>query len=404
MAKIRRRLRDLPIRTAFMLHMMAWLLLAVVISAGAIYWLQNLQRDIMNRYVEKLGEVWYISPFPEGVVFFSEGEYVPMDAMDNLAYQAMGVASSLTIPVVSVLCVVLAGIFFWRTKLKRPIDILREGARKIAQNDLDFQVRYDSEDEMGKLCAAFEGMRSALEQNHKETWRAMEERKRLNAAFSHDLRTPLTVLRGYADMLAEYLPKDKIPKDKMIATVSTMSGQIVRLENYVLAMNRLQKLEDIQPRMQRVRTLDFANLLQETGDIVCKEHGKLLELSDSCMESELRLDTELVMQVYENLIGNAVRFAEKRITVLCRTKNSVFTIVVMDDGPGFSKEGLQKAGNPFYKEKRDAYDSHFGLGLNICRVLCRKHDGNLKIGNCMPNKGARIQADFRMQDRECVDK
>ena len=99
---------------------------------------------------------------------------------------------------------------------------------------------------MGQLCSSFEKMRISLSENNSRMWRSMEERKRLNAAFAHDLRTPLTVLRGYTDLLSQYLPQDKIPKDKVMSTVNTMSGHITRLENYVISMNTLQKLEDIE--------------------------------------------------------------------------------------------------------------------------------------------------------------
>ena len=64
---------------------------------------------------------------------------------------------------------------------------LTTSANRIAENDLDFSIAYDRNDEMGLLCKAFEKMRSALEKNNREMWRQMNERKKLNAAFSHDL-------------------------------------------------------------------------------------------------------------------------------------------------------------------------------------------------------------------------
>lgn len=67
------------------------------------------------------------------------------------------------------------------------------------QNNRVFQKKVDKEDELGKLCASFEKMRQALQESNDEMWRQMEERNRLNAAFSHDLRTPLTVLKGQSE-------------------------------------------------------------------------------------------------------------------------------------------------------------------------------------------------------------
>lgn len=86
-------------------------------------------------------------------------------------------------------------LFFTEAKLETPLCILTTSANRIAENDLDFSIVYDKDDEMGLLCKAFEKMRSALESNNREMWRQMNERKKLNAAFSHDLRTPLTVTK-----------------------------------------------------------------------------------------------------------------------------------------------------------------------------------------------------------------
>ena len=85
-----------------------------------------------------------------------------------------------------------AGALFYRWKLKRPIALLMEGTRRIQAQDLDFSIPQPSRDELGQLCAAFETMRAQLLRTNRELWRQGEERKRLNAAFAHDLRNPVT--------------------------------------------------------------------------------------------------------------------------------------------------------------------------------------------------------------------
>ena len=92
--------------------------------------------------------------------------------------------------------ILLAAVLFYRNKLKRPLTILKEAAEKISAQELDFSVAYAAQDEMGNLCRSFEEMRQALQQNNRLMWQQMEERRRINAAFAHDLRTPLTVLKG----------------------------------------------------------------------------------------------------------------------------------------------------------------------------------------------------------------
>ena len=104
--------------------------------------------------------------------------------------------------------------------------LLTTSANRIAENDLDFSIVYDRNDEMGLLCKAFEKMRSALESNNREMWRQMNERQKLNAAFSHDLRTPLTVMEGHLGILQKYTPQGKLSADDVMQTYAAMAPAI----------------------------------------------------------------------------------------------------------------------------------------------------------------------------------
>lgn len=110
---------------------------------------------------------------------------------------------------------------------------------------------------LGELCSSFETMRFTLANNFSEMWRQMEERKQLNAAFAHDLRTPLTVLKGYNEILQSN--HDPITK----STAATMRKHIFRLERYVDSMSHLRRLEDAQP----ISDKDRSHLL--TGILKC---------------------------------------------------------------------------------------------------------------------------------------
>ncbi|HIU29759.1 MAG TPA: HAMP domain-containing histidine kinase [Candidatus Egerieisoma faecipullorum] len=268
---------------------------------------------------------------------------------------------------------------FYRRKLKKPIELLEAAYRKVAENDLDFVLRYDSLDEMGKLCEAFEKMRRSLSENNREMWRQMEERKRLNAAFSHDLRTPLTVLKGHASMLLSSLPQHSLPQEEVIGEVRTMAAHITRLEKYVEAMTQLQRLEDIEIRREPVDAAVLIGALEETAGILCGD--KTLLSHDTVEGGAFRLDEEAVSQVFENLLSNAVRYAEQKIEITFRTSAQFFCIEVSDDGAGFSCAGLEQATAPFYREKQEFGDLHMGIGLNICKILCIKHGGYLSVAN-----------------------
>lgn len=403
----KRRIYNLSLRLAFMWYMLVWLLLGTLLIILIVSVIDEIRVDI---YYGDYMEGYHIqSIYPNEYRVFIPDSYeynislsqVPdsdkitiwFTASESRYLVMLDILSAITIPVISVLCIASAGALFYKNRLKKPILILDEASRNIQNNNLDFHVSYPRKDEMGRLITSFEAMRATLNESNLDTWRQMEERKRLNAAFSHDLRTPLTVLKGNTDMLRTYYPQGKITDEKLLATLQGMSSQIDRLERYVEAMARLQKLEDLPITRQHVPREVFFASLHHTAMLLCRPRGLQLEYIDTCKAPTLFVDPEIVAQVFENLLANAVRYAATTVYIQCRYTPATLSIIVSDDGPGFTPEGLAMAARPFYKAKENSNDTHFGLGLNICTVLCQRHNGSLQLSN-RPEGGAQISADF----------
>ena len=353
-------------------------------------WYRNRHSDI-NLYTnigytisilqENQAEVKNLSVAREEITFSNLRYYVVFWIISN--------AQVILIPIWVIFCIAMAGFIFYNRELKKPIDILLDASRKIADNQLDFKVEYKKQNELGALCTAFDDMRSTLYENNLEMWRSLEERKRLNAAFSHDLRTPLTVLRGYADFLEKYIPDGKVTEEKLLSDISMMNGQILRLEHYTQKMNAVQKLEDIVPNARDISEEELFAALSETGKMIC---GDNFRMDGTPKHENIAVDTELVMQVYENLISNAVRYAEKSVVVNCSISEDYLTISVLDDGSGFTEEALKNAAQPFFRDEKEPDKTHFGLGLYICRILCEKCGGTLAVENC--ENGGKVTAKF----------
>ena len=256
--------------------------------------------------------------------------------------------------------------------MQKPLELLGAAADKIADNNLDFTIHYDRPDEFGRLCQSFEKMRSALRDNNLELWRQIEERRRLNAAFAHDLRTPLTVLKGQSEMLVKYAPE--LSEEKIIETAKMMQRHIARLENYVNTMNTLQRLEDIEIQKSPISIEMLFHQLQITGASICTDKTFLLK--------------QMMIEPCEKTISLS---REPTIIVSPFIKDNYFYIAVSDDGPGFSAKDLSEATKPFYKAAEKTQQEHFGMGLNICKILCEKHSGFLKLDN---KNGAVVTAGF----------
>ena len=294
---------------------------------------------------------------------------------DRFLYVAAAVAQLMLVPACYGGAAILCAIWFYRQKLKRPLAILDAASARIAADQLDFTVAYDNRDEMGRLCASFEKMRSALLENQRTMWRQMEERGRLNAAFSHDMRTPLTVLKGHAGMLLAALPEDSITREEVIEEVGTMAHHIDRLENYVEAMTRLQRLEDLEVHRSPIDRDLFMAGLRDTADMLRGSKGITWEVRG---EPIWNVDREVVSQVAENLLVNAFRHSRSAVRVRISAEDGTLCMVVSDDGRGFSHRALERATDPFYREESGG---RMGMGLHICRLLCQRHGGSFSICN-----------------------
>ena len=177
------RLKNMGLKKSFLLLSLSCLAVAFLLLGAVIF----LCRGIENYY--PLG----------GVEILSDGSIVPLPsptASQQRILAILNIVQTLSCILFPVGGLIVSVFLFYYLKLKQPISCLQNGIMRIQNNDLDFSLPILSNDEMGQLCAAFEEMRSELLKSNRLLWQQAEERKRLNAAFSHDLRNPITVLKG----------------------------------------------------------------------------------------------------------------------------------------------------------------------------------------------------------------
>lgn len=387
MGKIRKMCRNLSLRKSIVLYIAVFAFIGVLLSAWTASTCNIIRTRIEASYPVS-GERYYLTT-ADGEQL-GEGTYIskqetPMRERDERFLFLLEIVPVFATPIYSALCVIAAALLFYRDKLKAPLAELKAASVKISNNDLDFRVNYRSEDEMGQLCASFERMRFTLAGNFSGMWRQMEERKQLNAAFAHDLRTPLTVLKGYDELL------QMSADDRTKETALTMGNHISRMERYVDSMSRLQRLEDVVPNYEVAALQEFLASLAESCGLLCEQNGKKCRIENDTHSDTKRLDPYFVSQVCSNLLSNAVRYASSAVTLSFAETQDGLRLTVTDDGKGFSKDTLSKAVNPYFTEE-EKRSEHFGLGLYICKLLCERHSGELKLENAAD--GARVTAFF----------
>lgn len=292
-----------------------------------------------------------------------------------------------------IIALMSAAIMFYQIKLKKPLAILQDSAKRIERQDLDFSIGKCANDELGMLCTAFETMRMELLKNKRELWKQMDERKRLNAVFSHDLRNPVTVLKGSAKILQKEMEQGNPSSDNVRDTVELITQYAERIEHYIEAMSSIQKLEEIKCTPKYTDTQAFATELGNGLSILSTGTGKRIEFIYRGDSRPVWIDKYIIQNTAENLISNALRYAQSNIFVLFTLENDRIILCIADDGPGFSTKILNKGGKPFLRDDSTSEQKHFGMGLYVCRLLCEKHGGHLMLENT--KHGAKVTAVFK---------
>lgn len=375
------KIKNASIKRSMTLTFIITICMIGVFSGIAIFMANQSQQEILkNKYLMVKSPDYELDKSTNKYTIDMDGsviEWHGLSMSENIAYYGC-YAAMIGLPVLSIIVGIgSAAAIYYRMKLKAPILQLQEGMKRIQDNDLDFSIGYSSDDELGQLCRSMEKMRKELRYNSKALWETLRQRKLLNASVAHDLRTPITVLRGYIDFLEKNIPQDKLTEEMLMDTISSMQGAVLRLERYVECVRDVEKIEGIEIKRERQNTV---LLLKEIESNICQlKNDKRIDFLTDISLPSVNIDKSVLFRVLENLLQNAMRYMNEQIIVEVYQKDNLFLMSVKDDGKGFSEEDLRQATNMLYGKEKG--NEHFGIGLGVCRLLCEKHGGFLRIGN-----------------------
>ena len=389
------KIKTKSLRTSMAVTFLITICVIALLSSVTIFAANQVQHEILKKRYMTINS-------PDFQVDENTGNYIldidnnnitwqPLSRWDTVVYYG-SYAAMVGLPVFYIAVGIgAAAAVYYRKKLREPITQLQNGVERIQEDNLDFHIEYDSDDELGRLCCSMEKMRRELRQKHKALWESLEQRKLLNASVSHDLRTPITVLKGYLDYLEKNIPQDKLTEDMLLDTVSSMQGAVNRLELYVESVRDIEKIEniEIEKRSENVKLLLNelrSNVLQLAGN-------KEIIISNDITVDKIQIDKGVFFRILENLLQNALRYAEKQVSINLSHKKDFLILTVKDDGKGFSAADLEKATTVFYSNDKEK--QHFGIGLSVCKILCEKHGGLLYVGN-QKEKGACVTAKLKI--------
>lgn len=260
-------------------------------------------------------------------------------------------------------------------RLTRPLEATAAAARSIGAGDLSARVggagRADAE--LAEVATAFDEMADELEQSRTLT-------RDFLMSVSHDLRTPLTSIRGYAEALSEGTAGSAEERERAAAVIESEARRLERLVADLLDLARLDARRfSLHPEPTEVAGAVEAAV--QGLEPIAREHGIELSVADDT-DAERELDPERLAQVVVNLVENALKFAASKVTVRVAEVRDAVTIEVEDDGPGIPDNDRARVFERLYTAGREGGRAvGTGLGLAIVRELVEAMGGTVEIAS-----------------------
>ncbi len=265
-----------------------------------------------------------------------------------------------------------------------PIRKLQVATKNIKEGNLDFHIDYNEEDEMGELCQNFEEMRQRLKESTEEKVSGEQENKALISNIAHDLKTPITAVKGYAEGILDGVADTPEKQERYIRTIynkaTEMDGLINELTFYAkIDTNR------IPYNFAKIRVADyFSDALEEIGlDLETKNIG-LSYVNYADKDTIIIADPEQLMRVIQNIINNAVKYMDVstrrgQINIRVKDVGDFIQVEIEDNGRGIAAQDLPYIFDRFYRtdESRNSATGGSGIGLSIVKKIIEDHGGKI---------------------------
>ncbi len=293
--------------------------------------------------------------------------------------------------IVFILLIFIILTFYYANKLSQQLKPILKVTEKISQQDLDFQTSQSTIKEFNQVLSGLDHMRVALRESLMENWKAEQDKQNQISALTHDLKTPLTVARGNAELLA----MTSLDAEQMDLLEHFQKG-ITQVDAYVKELSELNKTS-----LTKSLTLEDISVREFVEDIydqtLSLAQAKQINVVFDKKEIEKEIignwDRSLLNRAFMNIVSNAVEHTPSgsQLLLASRVEDDEFKFICLDSGSGFSLESLEKATQLFYQEDKSRQSrNHSGLGLTIANDIIRLHHGSLALSNDDSMGGARV--------------
>ncbi len=263
-----------------------------------------------------------------------------------------------------------------------PINKLKLATYNIKNGNLDFEMDVSGKDEISELCRDFDSMRRRLQENAEEKIKIDAENKELISNISHDLKTPITAIKGYVEGIMDGVVDNDEKMDRYIKTIYNKACDMDKLIDELTFYSKIDT-DRVPYNFTRLNVTDYFNdCVEEIGMELEAEGVRLSYDNEINPDTAIVADPEQLKRVINNIVSNSVKYKDKEQSVIdiriTEDKNSVF-IDIEDNGRGIDAKDIPFIFDRFYRtdSSRNSAKGGSGIGLSIVKKIIEDHGGTI---------------------------
>lgn len=313
----------------------------------------------------------------------SEGVVFVFTCIDGIFPQLKLLFMELFIAMVIIVFITGIILTFWiYSSVLRPMNRLTEATRKISEGDLDFVLAAEADDEFGKLCEDFEEMRKRLKQSTEDKIRDDEELKELISNISHDLKTPMTAIKGYVEGIMDGVADTPEKMNKYIHTIYNKTNDMDRLIAELTTYSRIDT-NRMPYNFTKVNVDEYFNdCVDELSYELGAKNIKLTYFNYTDKDTVIIADAEQLKRVINNIVSNSVKYIGSKqgtLNIRINDEGDFIRVEIEDNGKGIDSKDLPYIFDRFYRtdSSRNSNKGGSGIGLSIVKKIIEAHGGKI---------------------------
>ncbi len=336
--------------------------------------------NIRTKLLITFGVVVAVPLFLISLVFFG---FMSMQPAEVATPQTREFLGEMLVSVILIMAMTCSFLMAWIYRsILTPIETLKKATRNIRDGNLDFEVEIGDDDEIGELCADFEEMRIRLKESTEEKVVFDSQNKELISNISHDLKTPITAVKGYVEGLLDGVADTPEKQKKYLRTIYNKANDMDRLINELTFYSKIDT-NRIPYTFNKINVKEyFDDCFEDIGMEMSQQQISLSYDNKVAPDVMVIADAEQIKRVINNIVGNSVKYMDKpdkSIAIRVMDVGDFVQVEIEDNGRGIAAKDLPYIFDRFYRTdtSRNSSKGGSGIGLSIVHKVMEDHGGKV---------------------------